>query len=79
MARTVTWWYQDGPRQKLIRVACLDGAVDDTTIVVADLEGPPTIDEAGRRVTITVNVPDRSESTETFEFSVAGFRQVDPP
>jgi prepilin-type N-terminal cleavage/methylation domain-containing protein len=83
--RIVTWWEQAGTRERLIRASCTGGDVsdtiavpDDTTVVVADLAGVPEKTEYDRRVTISVTVPDKSSKNDEFEFSVTGYRQVDP-
>lgn len=79
--RVVTWWdTTTGAREQLVRATCLNGAApDDTTVVVPDLSALPAVFPDGRRVTITVKVPDKSSKNSELEFEVTGYRQVDQP
>jgi prepilin-type N-terminal cleavage/methylation domain-containing protein len=76
-AIAVTWWQRNGARTQLVRQECVDGAVDDTTVVVADLDAA-ALESAGRVQTLRVTVPDESRGEKTFEFSVAARQQVSP-
>lgn len=75
---TVTWAVVDqGDRRQMRRFAC--GAETGTSTVVPDLDGTPTVEQSGTelgRWTIEVSVPDRSQESKQFEFTVGGTQQV---
>jgi prepilin-type N-terminal cleavage/methylation domain-containing protein len=85
--RTVTWWQQDpatvGGRSQLLRMSCsATSTPDDTTTVVADLAGLPGFSRVGpgaRELTLSVTVPDKSEPTDEFTFTVAGYQAATAP
>ena len=80
--RTITWAVKSfGTRDQLVRFLCAPGAPMDTTVIVADVDGVPTVDAAtapGRKTTIHVTVPDRAASAKQFSFDVSATEQVSP-
>lgn len=79
-ARTVTWAYNPGKRNQLVRVSCDPSATPtvQTTVVVADVDRIPTVTTAGQVSTIEVTVPDKSEHDKTLTFSVGAHEAVTP-
>jgi prepilin-type N-terminal cleavage/methylation domain-containing protein len=81
--RTITWAEgRRGARDQLTRYTCLGGTLQDTTIVVAELQGVPSVDgptSGSRKSTIHVSVPDTASTTRTpFTFDVSATGQVTP-
>ncbi len=76
----VTWAYNPGTRNQVVRVSCLAGSPVQTTVVVADVARIPSVTTAGQVSTIEVIVPDKSEhnKTLTLTFSVGAHEAVTP-
>lgn len=74
--RTIEWCVvTNGRRDQLIRRDTRSGTTD-ARVVVADLIGTPSVVVDGPRATITVAVPDRGRTDDTYTFDVAATSQV---
>ena len=79
IAASSTWWvHQQGTRQQVVRDECLGGAFTRTaTVVPAIADNEVTVTDAGGgSFEFKVSVPDASQPTKTFTFSVDGATEL---